>query len=113
MVPYFTTPGPKPVILVPGETPRFPLMTVRPVLVTVEPPRTPNEAADASGTSPFTIGHDAAASGPKELPLIGVWLPTLAVCTVGAKPEVLPALPLPALQPVSNAPSRLALKARL
>src|ERR1035437_4389115 len=42
----FTIPGPgvgenvKPVIVVPGETPRSPLRTVLPMLVTVEPPKT-------------------------------------------------------------------------
>jgi len=35
-----TVPGGKPVIAEPGETPRFPLTTLDPVLVTVEPPKT-------------------------------------------------------------------------
>jgi hypothetical protein len=37
----FTMPGGNPVTEVPGLRPRFPLMTVRPVLVTVVPARTP------------------------------------------------------------------------
>src|SRR5665811_2258297 len=40
-----TTPGGKPVTAVPGLTPRFPTMMLEPVLVTVEPPRTPKLAA--------------------------------------------------------------------
>lgn len=39
------TPGGKPVIEDPGKTPMSPVMTVLPVLVTVEAPRTPNVAA--------------------------------------------------------------------
>jgi len=39
-------PGGNPVIAVPGETPRSPLMIVIPVLVTVVAPRTPKVAAD-------------------------------------------------------------------
>jgi hypothetical protein len=35
-----TVPGGKPVIAAPGLTPRFPVITLGPVLVTVEPPRT-------------------------------------------------------------------------
>lgn len=38
-------PGGNPVIAVPGLTPRSPSMTVLPVFVTVDPPRTPNVAA--------------------------------------------------------------------
>ena len=46
MVPGGTTiPGRKPVIEDPGQTPRFPLTTDEPVLVTVEPPRTAKLAA--------------------------------------------------------------------
>jgi hypothetical protein len=37
----FTMPGGNPVTEVPGQRPRSPLMTVRPVLVTVLPARTP------------------------------------------------------------------------
>src|SRR5450759_4196886 len=40
MVPPVTTPGGKPVTALPDETPRFPLMPVAPVLVTVEQART-------------------------------------------------------------------------
>jgi hypothetical protein len=39
MVPM-TVPGGKPVIALPGHTPRSPVTTVKPVFVTVEPPRT-------------------------------------------------------------------------
>jgi len=39
------TPGGKPVIDVPGETPTSPLTIVAPVLVTADPPNTPNDAA--------------------------------------------------------------------
>ena len=46
MVPGATTiPGGNPVMALPGLTPRFPVMTVGPVLVTVAPPRTAKEAA--------------------------------------------------------------------
>src|ERR1700682_2608499 len=38
-------PAGKPVIAVPVQTPTSPVTTVRPALVTVEPPRTPNVAA--------------------------------------------------------------------
>lgn len=44
MVPL-AVPGGKPVVVVPGETPRSPVMTVLPVLVTVEAPSTPKVAA--------------------------------------------------------------------
>jgi hypothetical protein len=40
MVPLITVPGGNPVTAVPGLTPRFPLMTLGPVLVTVDPART-------------------------------------------------------------------------
>src|SRR5207245_6085976 len=51
----FTVPGPpsivkNPVTAVPGLTPRSPLTVVPPVLVTVEPARTPNVAADPRAT---------------------------------------------------------------
>lgn len=38
-VPFVTLPGGKPVIAVPGDTPRFPESIVGPVFVTVEPAR--------------------------------------------------------------------------
>ena len=38
----------RPVIAVPGQTPRFPWTVVEPVLVTVEPPRTAKLAAEPS-----------------------------------------------------------------
>src|ERR1017187_8965236 len=41
----FTIPGGNPVIERPGQTPKSPLMTLGPVLVTVEAPRTPKLAA--------------------------------------------------------------------
>jgi hypothetical protein len=40
-----TLPGGNPVIAVPGLTPRSPVRTVAPVFVTVDPPRTANDAA--------------------------------------------------------------------
>jgi hypothetical protein len=52
-----TSPGGKPVIAVPGQTPKFPLTSDAPVLVTVEPPRTaklpatPSPGAMAAKTS--------------------------------------------------------------
>ncbi len=46
-------PGGNPVIAVPGETPRSPLITVNPVLVTVVAPRTPNVAADPRLSCPL------------------------------------------------------------
>ena len=45
----FTIPGGKPATAVPGLTPRSPLTTVGPVLVTVEPPRTAKLPAAPSG----------------------------------------------------------------
>src|ERR1700691_5408541 len=50
MDPPVTIPGGNPVKAVPGLTPRFPCTTVAPVLVTVEPARTPKLAADPRGT---------------------------------------------------------------
>src|SRR5271157_2787534 len=47
MVPL-TLPGGKPVIEVPGERPRSPVMVVGPVLVTVEAPRTAKLSAEPS-----------------------------------------------------------------
>src|SRR5579883_3221431 len=46
MVPGGTTiPGGNPEIALPGLTPRFPVSTVGPVLVTAAPPKTANDAA--------------------------------------------------------------------
>src|SRR5687768_17514585 len=45
MAPPTTTPGGNPVTAVPGLTPTFPLTVVAPVLVTVDPPRTPKLCA--------------------------------------------------------------------
>src|ERR1035438_2450102 len=39
-MPLITTPGGKPETAMPGETPRLPLITLGPVLVTAEPART-------------------------------------------------------------------------
>jgi hypothetical protein len=62
------------------------------VLVTVEPPRTANDAADASGTSPFTIGHDSClTSGPADV----------ADDRAGVRAELLSAL-LPPLHPARS-----------
>jgi hypothetical protein len=46
VVPPMTMPGRKPVIAVPGETPRLPVRTVLPVLWTLELPKTAKDAAD-------------------------------------------------------------------
>src|SRR5438067_5364787 len=40
MTPPTTVPGGNPVTELPGETPRLPVMTLGPVFVTVDPPRT-------------------------------------------------------------------------
>ncbi len=45
----FTIPGGNPVTAVPGLSPRSPVITVRPVLVTVAPARTAKLAADPRG----------------------------------------------------------------
>src|ERR1700692_4613150 len=45
IAPPTTTPGGKPVTALPGLTPTLPLTVVAPVLVTVEPPRTPKFCA--------------------------------------------------------------------
>ena len=45
MVPFVTIPGGNPTTAVPGLTPRLPLTVVTPVLVTVVPARTANDAA--------------------------------------------------------------------
>jgi hypothetical protein len=42
-----TPPGGNPVTEVPGERPRFPIIVVAPVFVTVEAPRTPNVLSKA------------------------------------------------------------------
>jgi len=52
MVPV-TVPGGKPVMEVPDQSPRFPLMELAPVLVTEVPPRTANKLAVPS--PPFTV----------------------------------------------------------
>src|SRR6185503_5170136 len=54
-----TMPGGNPVTAVPGLSPRSPLTMLKPVLVTVEPPRTANVAAD-----PSTTGGRPAAVAP-------------------------------------------------
>ena len=100
-------------MLVPGETPRLPLRTVSPVLVTVDAPKTANEVADASGTSPFVTGQDIALSGPTEVLSTSARSPVLDICAGGAKPEPPPALPLLPLQPASNMTMTPALNAGL
>src|ERR1700730_8301618 len=49
MIPAVTLPGGKPVIDVPGLTPTSPVMTVGPVLVTVEAPKTAKLFAEPRG----------------------------------------------------------------
>ena len=49
IVPPVTVPGGKPVTAVPGLTPKSPVMTVAPALVTVEAPRTAKLCAEPSG----------------------------------------------------------------
>src|SRR4029077_16504160 len=46
IVPPTMAPGGNPVIAVPGLTPRSPVMTVAPVFVTVDAPRTANDSAE-------------------------------------------------------------------
>jgi hypothetical protein len=99
-------------MLVPGETPRLPLRIVSPVLVTVDAPKTANEVADASGTSPLITGQDIAFSGPIEV-LSTSARPAFDICAGGAKPEPPPALPLLPLQPASNMTMTPALSAGL
>jgi hypothetical protein len=62
-----TVPGGNPVTAVPGETPRFPVTVVPPVLVTVEPARTANGAAvpSSTGAGPAAYAIGAAASMPR------------------------------------------------
>ena len=52
----FTIPGRNPVIAVPGETPRFPWITVLPVLVTVDAPRMAK--SDAAPRMPAALECD-------------------------------------------------------
>src|ERR1700730_13318412 len=66
MEPLSTTPGPKPVTAVPGLTPKSPLTTVAPVLVTVEAPRTAKLSAAPSGTTTAVADRDVARS-PKRI----------------------------------------------
>src|SRR6476660_8013677 len=74
-----TIPGGKPVTEVPGLRPRSPLMTVGPVLVTVEAPTTPKVEATPRG------GATAMALTPwASLPTAGGWAP---VGVVGVRSE--------------------------
>src|SRR5580704_5762883 len=86
-------------MLVPGETPRLSSKIVNPVLVTVDPPRTANEAADAKGTSPFTIGH------------ISCGISGFMDVKAGVRAELLPAL-LPPLHPARSVKITPALNAK-
>jgi hypothetical protein len=53
--PSNTVPGGNPVTEIPGLNPRFPVTTVAPVLVTVEPARTAKLPAVASGTGSWAF----------------------------------------------------------
>lgn len=65
-----TTPGGKPVIAVPGLTPKSPATVVRPVLVAVEPARTvklvavPSDGATASKDRAHVLSTRAKSSAP-------------------------------------------------
>jgi len=74
----FTKPGGNPVMEVPGLTPRSPLITDGPVLVTVEPARTAKLPA-----VPRPTGAVAAAAGPTPTAAIA------AIATVRASERVI------------------------
>lgn len=88
------------------------MSTVSPVLVTVDPPKTANDAADARGTSCAEV--DAVTQGfslPKGLTDARVGdagRSALEPCVDGAKAELPPAL-LPPLHPARSARIEIAL----
>src|ERR1700724_1642024 len=65
MAPLSTTPGGNPVTELPGLSPRFPVMIVGPVLVTVEAPKMAKFSAAPSGTVWAAVGQEVARSSPK------------------------------------------------
>src|ERR1700736_1625550 len=62
MAPLTTTPGGNPVTELPGLSPRFPLMIVAPVLVTVDEPKMAKVSAAPSGTVWATADQEIASS---------------------------------------------------
>ena len=62
MAPLSTTPGGNPVTELPGLRPRFPLMIVGPVLVTVEAPKMAKVSAAPSGTVWASVDQEVASS---------------------------------------------------
>ena len=62
MAPLSTTPGGNPVTELPGLSPRFPVMIVAPVLVTVEPPKMAKFSAAPSGTVWAAVVQEIASS---------------------------------------------------
>src|SRR5580692_2168326 len=94
----FTIPGGNPVILVPGERPRSPFSSVRPVLVTVDAPSTAKVLVVLSDTK---RRFELYAGQNCESSLTIDWCCAFEVCESGVKVE-LPPLPAPA-HPASNA----------
>jgi hypothetical protein len=77
LAPPTTSPGRKPVIAVPGHTPRSPSMIDGPVLVTVVPAKTAKESA-----KPRSSGASAAAVPPgKRSATVKVNAPTIAAAS--------------------------------
>src|SRR3984893_10551011 len=65
MAPLSTTPGGNPVTELAGLSPRFPLMIVAPVLVTVEPPKIAKLSAAPSGTVCAGVDQEVASSAER------------------------------------------------
>src|SRR4051812_92869 len=113
-----SVPGPKPVTAVPGLTPRFPLTTVTPVLVTAEPARTANPPDDPSTTPAWPVVavavvklHTALLASPlparsfAPVVIVAVYTVFRARGVVGAKAVILLVTSYPTT-PATGAPPR-------